>query len=212
MQQGKGGKGGGKMPRREKPEFDQQIVDLSRVTRVTKGGKQLSFRATVLIGDHHGRVGYGVDKGKDVQIAVDKAANQAKKNIIVVPVVKETLPHPVIAKYKSAIVILHPAPRGSGVIAGGSVRMVLEMGGVPNASGKIISRTKNKITNIKATFKALQSFKVKKGQVVKPAVEELVVKQAELSEKKAFAADDIKVEQLKEKIAKPAKPVKPIKK
>lgn len=207
MQQGRGGRG--KMPRREKPEFDQQIVDLARVTRVTKGGKQLSFRATVLIGDHHGRVGYGVDKGKDVQIAVDKAANQAKKNIISIPIVKETIPHPVVAKFKSAVVILKPVPRGSGVIAGGSVRMVLEMGGVPNVSAKIISRTKNKITNVKATFKALQSFKIKKSFTVKPVVaEELVVKQAELSEKKAFAADEIKVEQMKEKINKPAKPVK----
>ncbi len=205
MQQGRGR--GGKMPRREKPEFDQQIVDLARVTRVTKGGKQMSFRATVLIGDHHGRVGYGVDKGKDVQIAVDKAANQAKKNIIRIPIIKETIPHFVLAKFKSAQVILKPVPRGSGVIAGGSVRMVLEMAGIPNVSAKILSRTKNKITNIKAVFKALQSFKVKRS-MERPVAEDLVVKQAELSEKKAFAADEIKLEQIKEKINKPVKPIK----
>lgn len=203
MQQGKGR---GKMPRREKPEFDQQIVDLARVTRVTKGGKQLSFRATVLIGNHKGKVGYGVDKGKDVQIAVDKAANQAKKFIITVPFIKETVPHAVVAKYKAAIVMLKPAPKGSGIIAGGSVRTVLEMAGVPNVSAKIMSKTKNKMTNIKATFVALQSFKVKQETKVNP--EELIVKQAELEEKKAFAADDIKVEQLKEKINKPVKAVR----
>jgi len=145
--------------RKEKPEFEQHIVDLARVTRVTKGGKQLSFRATVLIGDRKGRVGYGVDKGKDVQIAVDKAMNQAKKNIIRVPMVKETIPHRVEAKFKSARVLLKPAPKGSGIIAGGAVRLVLEMAGISNASAKILSNTKNKMTNIKAAFSALQLFK-----------------------------------------------------
>src|SRR3989344_413823 len=79
--------------KREKPEFDQHILDLARVTRVTKGGKQMSFRATVVIGDRKGRVGYGIEKGKDVQIAVQKAVNQARKNMIRIPIVKETIPH-----------------------------------------------------------------------------------------------------------------------
>jgi len=86
------GKGRGKF-KKEKPEFDQQIVDLARVTRVTKGGKQLSFRACVVIGNRKGRVGYGVKKGKDVQIAVDKAVNQAKKYMITVPINRGTIPH-----------------------------------------------------------------------------------------------------------------------
>lgn len=202
------GRGKGKMPRKEKPEFDQQIVDLARVTRVTKGGKQLSFRATVLIGDHKGRVGYGVDKGKDVQIAVDKSINKAKKNIIHVPIVKDTIPHPVLAKFKSALLMIKPAPRGSGIIAGGALRMVLEMAGVPNASGKILSRSKNKITNIKAAFAALQSFKIKKYQTPRVNAEELVVKQAELEEKKENAADEVKLEQIKQKISRPVKLVK----
>lgn len=156
------GKGGGRgRPgfKKEKPEFDQHIVDLSRVTRVTKGGKQLSFRALVLIGDHKGRVGYGVEKGKDVQLAVQKAANQAKKNLITVPIVKDTVPHRIIAKYKAAKVMIKPAPRGSGIIAGGAVRIVLEMAGVPNASAKILGKTGNKMNNVKAAFDALQSFK-----------------------------------------------------
>ena len=81
--------------KREKPEFDQHILDLARVTRVTKGGKQLSFRACVLIGDRNGRVGFGVDKGKDVQIAVEKAVNQAKKQLIRVPLKNASLrPYP----------------------------------------------------------------------------------------------------------------------
>ena len=144
--------------KKEKPEFDQQIVDLARVTRVTKGGKQLSFRACVVIGDRKGRVGYGVEKGKDVQIAVEKAVNQAKKNMITVPIVKDTVPHRVESKYKAGRVLIKPAPRGSGIIAGSSIRTVLELAGVPNASAKMVGKSNNKVTNVKTTFKALQSF------------------------------------------------------
>ena len=147
--------------KKEKPEFDQQIVDLARVTRVTKGGKQLTFRALVVIGDRKGRVGYGVDKGKDVQIAVEKAVNQAKKSLITIPMFKETVPHRTEGKYKAGKVMIKPAPRGSGIIAGGAVRVVLELGGVPNASAKIMGKTGNKMNNVKAAFVALQSFKPK---------------------------------------------------
>lgn len=152
------GKDKGRHPK-EKPEFDQQVIDLARVTRVTKGGKQLSFRACIVIGDRRGRVGYGIDKGPDVQIAVGKALHQAKKDMIRVPLVHETIPHRVEAKYKAARVMIKPAPRGSGVIAGSSVRTVLELAGVPNASAKILSKTGNKITNVKAAFAALRQFK-----------------------------------------------------
>ena len=150
----------------EKKEFDQYILDLARVTRVTKGGKHMSFRACVVIGDHQGRVGFGVAKGKDVQLGVEKAVRQAKKHVIRVPIVKETIPHPVLKKFKSAVVMLKPAPRGSGIIAGGAVRAVLELAGVPNVSTKILGKTKNKITVVKATFEALQSFKVKAKEPV----------------------------------------------
>lgn len=160
------GKGRGRGPGvKEKPEFDQQIVELARVTRVTKGGKQLSFRALVLIGDRRGRVGYGVDKGKDVQMAVQKAVNQARKNLMTVPLRHETVPHTVMAKYKAAKVLIRPAPRGSGIIAGGAIRGVLEMAGIPNASAKMLGKSNNKMNNIKAVFDALQSFKVKNKAV-----------------------------------------------
>lgn len=145
--------------KKEKPEFDQTIVDLARVTRVTKGGKQLSFRACLVIGDRKGRVGYGVQKGKDVQIAVEKALKQAKKNLIEVPFDDVTVPHRVDSKFKSAKVMIKPAPKGSGIIAGSVIRTVLEMAGVPNASAKMIGKTNNKIVNVKAAFVALQSFK-----------------------------------------------------
>lgn len=148
----------GRLPK-EKPEFDQFILDLARVTRVTKGGKQLSFRATVLIGDRQGRVGYGVQKGRDVQIAVDKAVHQAKKRLIRVPLVKDTIPHRVEAKFKAAKVMLKPAPRGSGLIAGSMIRSILELAGVPNASAKMLGKSGNKIANVKAVFAALTAFK-----------------------------------------------------
>ena len=148
-----------KRDQKEKSEFDQFILDIARVTRVTKGGKHLSFRTCVVLGDRHGRVGFGVAKGKDVQLGVEKAVHQAKKHMIRVPIVKETIPHPVIKKFKAASILLKPAPKGSGVIAGGAARVVLELAGVPNVSSKILGKTKNKIAVVKATFEALQSFK-----------------------------------------------------
>ncbi|MEK7624782.1 MAG: 30S ribosomal protein S5 [Patescibacteria group bacterium] len=162
----KGSRRGGR--EREKSEFDQFILDIARVTRVTQGGKHLSFRTCVILGDRHGSVGFGVAKGKDVQLGVEKAVHQAKKHMIKVPIVNETIPHAVISKYKAAMVLLKPAPKGSGIIAGGAARVVLELAGVPNVSSKILGKTKNKIAIVKATFDALQSFK---RASMKPKVE-----------------------------------------
>lgn len=170
-------------PRKEKPEFDQSIVDLARVTRVTKGGKHLSFRALVLIGDRKGKVGYGVDKGADVQIAVDKAVRQAQKNMIFVPFSKETIPHRVEAKYKAAKVMIKPAPQGSGIIAGSSIRTVLELAGVPNASAKMLGKSNNKIVNVKATFEALSRFKpeaIARAKQAREKVEKNVIKEIDV--------------------------------
>lgn len=143
---------------REKPEFDQQVVDVARVTRVTKGGKQMSFRVCVLIGDRRGRVGYGVDKGKDVQMAVEKAVRHAKRSLIEIPLIRETIPHAVSAKYKAANILLMPAPKGSGLIAGSVIRTVLELAGVRNASSKMLGHSNNAISNIRAIFEALSRF------------------------------------------------------
>ncbi|MEK7647866.1 MAG: 30S ribosomal protein S5 [Patescibacteria group bacterium] len=151
-----GGRGGNR-EEREVPEFDQTIVELARVTRVTKGGKRMRFRATVVIGDRKLRVGFGVAKAGDVQAAVNKAVRQAKKRLIRVPLVKDTIPYEVDAKFGAAIVKLMPAPKGSGVIAGGSLRTVLEFAGIPNISSKILG-SKSKINNIKAAFNALEQL------------------------------------------------------
>jgi small subunit ribosomal protein S5 len=145
--------------KREKPEFDQQILDLARVTRVTKGGKHLSFRVCVVLGNRKGKVGFGVAKGKDVQIGVEKAVRQAKKNMIEFKTTNDTVPHPITHKFKASTVFIKPAPKGSGIIAGGPVRALLELAGIPNVSAKIMGKTKNKISIVKAVFEALQSFK-----------------------------------------------------
>jgi len=153
------GKGGprGRRPE-EKKEFDSTILDLARVTRVTKGGKRMRFRTCIIIGDRKGRVGYGVAKGADVQQSVSKATNQAKKNLIKVPIVNGTIPHEVTKKFNAAKVLIKPAPEGTGVKAGGAARVVLEMAGVPNVVAKIMG-SNNKINNAKATVYALFDLK-----------------------------------------------------
>jgi len=165
---GKPGRGrGGRRP--EDREFDQRTIDIARVTRVTRGGKRMRFRSLVVAGNRKGKVGFGLAKGADVAISVNKSTNKAKKKMIEVPIVNETIPHEVSAKYAAAKVLLKPATRGSGIKAGGAVRVVLELAGIPNISGKILG-TKNKINNVKATFLALESLTKSAGS--KPVKEE----------------------------------------
>jgi len=146
---------------RTEPEFTQQLVDLARVTRVVKGGKRLSFRACMVIGNNKGEIGMGVAKGTDVAGAIHKAVYKANKDIIKVTIVNDTIPHWVRSKYGAALVLLRPARKGHGIVAGGAVRMVLSVSGIKNVTGKILG-SKSKINNVKATFKALQSLKVPK--------------------------------------------------
>lgn len=135
-------------------EFDQKTIELSRVARVMAGGKRMRFRACVAIGDHKGQVGIGVAKAADVPLAISKAAAVARKRLIKVPIYEDTLPHAVYMKFGAAKVLLKPAPRGTGIIAGGAVRTVLELAGVPNVVSKMLG-SKNKINNVKATISAL---------------------------------------------------------
>lgn len=143
---------------RRKSEFDTRVIDLSRVTKVGEGGKRLRFRACVVAGDHKGRVGVGVAKAQDVQYAVSKASSQAERKMMQVKIVNDTIPHFVKAKYAAAEVLLRPAVKGHGLIAGGVVRTVLELAGVKNIVSKILG-SKNKINNAHATLAALQKIK-----------------------------------------------------
>ncbi len=145
---------------REAREFDQKVVEVKRVTRVVAGGKRMRFRALVVIGDHKGKVGMGLKKGSDVAESVNKAINQAKKNMVTLPLVNETIPHEVNVKYKASALILKPAKLGSGVIAGGAVRSVMELAGVKNVVSKMIG-SNNKVNNVKAVFAAFKSMKSK---------------------------------------------------
>jgi len=140
---------------RTKPEFEQKLVDLARVTRVVKGGKRLRFRACIVIGDYKGQIGFGVAKGADVSIAIDKSVRQAKKNLLKVNVTEGTIPHEVRAKYKAAYILLRPARKGHGLVSGGVVRVVLALAGFKNLTTKILG-SNNKINNVKATIKALK--------------------------------------------------------
>lgn len=166
---------------RTEREFDQQVIDLARVTRVMKGGKRMRFRACVAIGDKKGRCGIGLAKGADVTMAINKAVNQAKKKLIKVPIIFDTIPHRIYIKKGAAKILLNPAPQGTGIKAGGAVRMVLELAGVPNVTGKILG-TNNKVSNVKALLEALSSFKNIKSKE-KKAEEKKVDKKKDFVEK-----------------------------
>ena len=161
---GRGGRGGRGMRRgrddRPKSEFEQKVLDIARVSRVTKGGKRFSFRTTIAIGDGKGRVGVGMAKGKDVAQSVQKAFNQAKKRLITVPIHNGSIPYPVTAKFSSAVVILKPG-RG-GVKAGGPVRAVAKLSGITGLTGKLTHRTNNKINIAMATIEALKKIDASK--------------------------------------------------
>lgn len=147
-------------PPKEKSEFDSRMLDIARVTRVTKGGKRFSFRATVVVGDGKGRVGVGVAQGHDVAQSMQKATNKGRKNVITVPIKNGTIPHAVEYKYGSAVILLKPASVGHGVKAGGPVRAVVKLAGIENITGKLIERTGNKINIARATIGALSKLKV----------------------------------------------------
>jgi len=152
-------------PRREartKPEFDQKIISLRRVTRVVTGGRRFAFSVGVVIGDKKGRVGVGLGKATDTPIAIDKAVRDARKNMIKVSMTKNgSIPHEVDAKYSSSRVLIMRAP-GKGILAGSSVRTVLEFAGLKEVSSKIFSRSKNKINNARAAVKALSQLRAVK--------------------------------------------------
>ena len=139
-------------------EFKERLVHVGRVTKVTKGGRTFSFSAIVVIGNEDGVVGYGLGKAKEVTAAIQKGTKDAKKNLIRVPVLKGTIPHAQEARYSGAIVFLKPAAPGTGVIAGGAMRAVLESVGVKNVLAKS-KGSSNPHSVVKATFEALSRMK-----------------------------------------------------
>jgi small subunit ribosomal protein S5 len=156
-----GRKGRGKKgDRRERSEFNQRVMSIRRVTRVMKGGRRFSFSVALVLGDGKGRVGVGTGKANDTILAIEKATRAAKKNMITVAVDKETgsLPYEVTSVFCSSHVLIKPN-NGRGVVAGSSVRDVLELAGIKDVSGKLLSRSKNKLNNAQAAIGALQQIK-----------------------------------------------------
>ena len=135
-----------------------QVVAINRVTKVVKGGKNLSFSALVVVGDQHGHAGFGMGKAREVPMAIRKAIEQAKKNLIKLNLKGTTIPHTVTGHYCSGQVLLKPAPEGTGIIAGGPVRAVMEVAGISNVLTKSLG-TSNPHNVVKATFDALLRLK-----------------------------------------------------
>ena len=163
---GRGPRGGGRSdrgrgPRRDrgvKPEFDQKIVSLRRVTRVVSGGRRFSFSVALVAGDRKGKVGVGFGKATDTPLAIEKALRDAKKNMIMVNKTHDnSIPHSVEAKYAASVVEIRPAP-GKGIVAGSSVRTVLDLAGLTNVGAKLHSRSKNSANNALVAVKALKKL------------------------------------------------------
>ena len=143
---------------KEKPEFEQKILDIRRVTRVASGGRRFSFSVVMALGDKKGRVGVGVGKAGDTALAIEKAIKQGKKNMFrVVTTETMSIPHEIKAKFVGSNVLMMPAP-GRGIIAGGAPRDILALAGLTDINAKLLSRSKNHLNNARATVKALQTL------------------------------------------------------
>lgn len=160
---------------REEKQFDERVINIDRVARVVKGGRRFRFRALVVVGDHKGKVGVGSAKGADVTTAISKAVDVAKKSVKEVSLYKSTIPHEAETKVSGAHVLIKPAAPGTGIIAGGAVRTILEVAGVQDVLSKSLGSS-NKLNISYAVLKALESLKSKKDWVTTSADEPAVKK------------------------------------
>lgn len=137
--------------------LSETVIEIRRISKKTKGGNQIRFSALVVVGDKKGKVGVGLAKAGDVRSAIRKAFESAKRKMVKVPLSGTTIPFSISQKFSAAKILLKPAPPGSGIVAGGAIRVVLDAAGVRDAVGKILG-TKNKISNVYATIEALKSL------------------------------------------------------
>ena len=157
---------------RPKPEFDQKILSIRRVTRVVAGGRRFSFSVTLVAGDKKGSIGLGLGKAGDTSLAINKAVRNAKKNMIKLQLTKTmSLPHEISAKFSSSCVMLMPN-KGRGLVAGTVVRDIAKLAGMKDVTGKILSGSKNKLNNAKAVMEALSQISLKYAKAV---VENIVI-------------------------------------
>ena len=163
---------------RAKPEFDQKILDIRRVTRVVAGGRRFSFSVALVAGDKKGGVGLGLGKAGDTSLAINKALRNAKKNMIKLNLTKTmSIPHELSAKFSSSYVVLKPN-KGRGLVAGSVIRDIVKLSGMKDITGKIFSNSKNKLNNAKAVILALSPISIK---YVKPIMESAVVANKEIN-------------------------------
>lgn len=141
-------------------KFEEKVLLIKRVSKKTSGGNYVSFSALVVVGDKKGQVGLGLGRGLEVPPAIQKAIKQAKKHLVKVPIYQQTLPHEIFLKYKAAIILLKPAPAGTGLKVGSVARTILDLAGIENASGKIIG-SKNQLVNSYAVMEALGKLKTR---------------------------------------------------
>lgn len=140
------------------PEYEQKTINIRRVTRVVKGGRRFSFSVLLAIGNRKGKVGLGVGKAADISLAIEKAFREAKKRLLTITLNKESsIPHEVEAKFASSRVIIRPAP-GRGIVAGSAMRIILDLAGIRAVSAKILSPSKSKLNNARATMQALSTL------------------------------------------------------
>ncbi|HDQ88803.1 MAG TPA: 30S ribosomal protein S5 [candidate division WWE3 bacterium] len=142
----------------QEKEYEEKVLQIKRVSKKTQGGDQSKFSALVVLGNKAGRLGVGLAKSRDVQSAIKKSISYANRSMVDLNISGETIPHEVKAKYGASKVLIKPAPAGSGLIAGGTVRVVLELAGVKNASAKVLG-SNNKTSNVRCTIKALQKIR-----------------------------------------------------
>lgn len=186
-------------PRDEEPkEFEEVVINIDRVSRVVKGGRRFRFKALVVVGDKKKRVGIGVSKGTDVQTAVMKATSVAKRNVVEIPIFNTTIPHDVNSKVGGSKVLLMPAAPGAGIIAGGTVRAIINVTGINNLLSKSLGST-NKVNVAYATIEALTQLKPKSQWVT-----------TELNEAKKTTAKSKKVEATPEEKATKKTPAKKV--
>jgi small subunit ribosomal protein S5 len=180
----------------EVKEFEEVVINIDRVARVVKGGRRFRFKALVVVGDGKNRVGVGVSKGADVQAAVTKATSVAKKNVREIPIFNATIPHDVNAKVGGAKVLLKPAAPGTGIIAGGTVRAILNVTGIHNVLSKSLGSS-NKVNAAYATIEALGQLKPKKDWTTNTA-EKAPKKEAKPATEKKATAPKAAVKSVKE--------------
>ena len=189
---------------RKERKYESKLLDLARVAHTREGGRRMSFRAVMVVGDGKGSIGVGVASGSDVSKGIQKATKVAERDIIKVPIINGTIPHQVEAKYSAARILLKPQRRRRGLVAGGTVRIMCSLAGIEDISSKVLGTTRNKLNNARAVIKAFKKLRVVERKVEQKSVE----KEEKVVEKKA-PKDEKKVEKKveKKKVAKTKKKV-----